>query len=225
MKKKNPYQIYREDGKNSFVEIVGNMLHKGIVVINFCEYDEKTNKQTSKIDLYVETPKFLGLMNGMLNGEFRQRIEKAKAEGVFEGEKVSQYTSYFMDMGGANEDKVKEKFNVYQERFPWLKEGMAISRQFKVQTGTNSKYPYVFRGEVGPGKSNDKGLIVPQGRPMKYTNIPFTYDSIMACASICVSYISAFYAQHLNVLAPSLWKMQTENYDMNNLPGNKSANK
>lgn len=214
MKKKNPYQIYREDGKNSFVEVVGSMLPKGQVVINFCEYDEKTNKQTSLIDTYIDTPAFLGLMNGIISGQFSKRIEKAQAEGKFEGQAVSQYTSYFVNMGGVNEEKVKANLQKYQERFPWLKEGMGISRQFKVQVGSNSKYPIVFRGEIGPGTSNDKGLIVPQGRTAKYTNIPFTYDDIMACASISKAFIEGFYSQHLSLLAPKLWLNQDDNYDM-----------
>lgn len=211
-RKKNPVQIYRIDGKDSFVEVIGGMIDKGKVQINFVEYDPKNgNKQTCIINTYVDLPVYMGFIEGVLSGEFRNRVETAKASKTLDGVSVNTYTSFFASMGGVNEENVAKDFEKYKEQYPWLNEKQAISRQFKVQSG--SKYPYVLRGEVGAGKSNDKGLIVPQGSAKKFVNIPVTYDMMMALAATSKYYIQAYYNQLVADMGKKIWKNQMDNYN------------
>lgn len=214
--KSNPLQMYRIDGQNCFVEFMAGMLDKGKVNINFCEYDPKNgNKQTSRIDIYVDSALFLGWCEGVLSGEFDRMIAADKESGWHDGQKVSQYTAWFSSMGGINEDDTKRRLEKLKELYPWVSDGIAISRQFKVQEST--KYKYVFRGEVGIGKSNDKGLIVPQGMAKKYTQIPVRYDDVMGLCAVCRAYITAYYNQHIAQKANDLWKNQYANVDFGHL--------
>ena len=211
-KQRNPIQIYRVDGKDSFVEILGGMIDKGKIQINFVEYDPKNgNKQTAIINTYIDLPLFMGWIEGILSGEFRSRIAEAKATKSFDGKAVSPYTSYFASMGGVNEENVAKDFEKYKEQYPWLAEGQAISRQFKVQVGT--KYPYVLRGDVSPGKSDERGLIVPQGTAKKYINIPISYDQIMALAAVCKTFINAYYNQLVSSFSDKIWTNQLDQYN------------
>lgn len=214
-RKRNPMQIFRIDGKDSFVEVLGGMIDKGKVQINFVEYDPKNgNKQTAIINTYINLPQFMGFVEGVLSGEFRQRIEAAKEAKYLDGQQVNQYTSYFASMGGVNEDSVAKNFETHKAMYPWLEQGQAISRQFKVQTG--SKYPYVLRGEVGVGKTNDKGLIVPQGSAKKYINIAISYEQMMALAATTKAFINAYYAQLVSKMAEQgAWQWQMSEYDFN----------
>lgn len=216
-RKRNPMQIFRIDGKDSFVEVLGGMIDKGKIQVNFVEYDPKNgNKQTAIINTYINLPLFMGFVEGVLSGEFRNRINEAKTSKYLDGQPVNAYTSYFASMGGVNEESVAKNFETHKAMYPWLAEGQAISRQFKVQVG--SKYPYVLRGEVGVGKSNDKGLIVPQGTAKKYINIPIPYEQMMALAATTKAFVDAYYAQLVGkMVEKGAWKWQMEEYDFGHL--------
>ena len=130
-------QIARIDGKNVFVEVLNGAFSIGKLQMNFIEYDEQTNKQTKKLDMYIDALLAVSLAERILNGEFQRYVAEVKASG-----KATQWTSYFTDMGGVSEDKVAAKFDEFAEKYPFLKKGDAISRQLKVQTG--NKYPWVL---------------------------------------------------------------------------------
>ena len=123
---KNRYdsQIFRVDGKIVFLKFEF-AFPIGKVQMNFVEYDEKTKKQTKKIELYVDVKRALVLANDIITGEFAEIVKKAKAEGKFNGSPVNSYTSYFIDMGGVNEEKVKSNLksiqrNIHGLRKEWL---------------------------------------------------------------------------------------------------------
>ena len=52
---KNRYdsQIFRVDGKNCFFEVLNSAFPIGKVQMNFVEYDEKTKKQTKKLNFML----------------------------------------------------------------------------------------------------------------------------------------------------------------------------
>lgn len=202
---KNRYdsQIFRVDGKNCFFEVLNSAFPIRKVQMNFVEYDEKTKKQTKKIELYVDVKRALVLANDIITGEFAEIVKKAKAEGKFNGSPVNSYTSYFIDMGGVNEEKVKSNLEKYSKEYPWIKEGMALSRQFKIQVGT--KYPWVLRGEVSPGESNETGLIVPKGKTETAINIPVTDEDFKAFANMINMHLHAYYAHVYNTYHKELF--------------------
>ena len=198
-------QILRDDGKNSFMEVLNVAFPIGKVQFNFVEYDEKTNKQTKKLDIYMDVLQAVALAERILSGDFAATVNAAKAAGKFNGMNVTTYTSFFTDMGGISEEKVAKKLEEYQKQYPFVKEGQAISRQFKIQTG--SKYPWVLRAEYGPGKSSDTGLIVPQGNAPVYINLPVDADSFYKMAVAIKysyqAYLNQYYAKFGDKLFPN----------------------
>lgn len=198
-------QIFRVDGKNSFMEVLNVAFPIGKVQFNFVEYDEKTNKQTKKLDIYMDALQAVALAERILSGDFAAMVNAAKTSGKFNGMNVTTYTSFFTDMGGISEEKVAKKFEDYQAQYSFLKEGQAISRQFKIQTG--SKYPWVLRAEYGPGKSSDTGLIVPQGNAPVYINLPVDADSFYKMAVAIKysyqAYLNQYYAKFGDKLFPN----------------------
>lgn len=198
-------QIFRVDGKNSFMEVLNVAFPIGKVQFNFVEYDEKTNKQVKKLDIYMDALQAVALAERILSGDFAAMVNNAKAAGKFNGMTVSNYTSFFTDMGGISEDKVEKKLEDYQKQYSFVKPGMAISRQFKIQTG--QKYPWVLRAEYGPGKSSDTGLIVPQGNAPVYINLPVDADSFYKMAVAIKysyqAYLNQYYAKFGDKLFPN----------------------
>jgi hypothetical protein len=198
-------QIFRVDGKNSFMEVLNVAFPIGKVQFNFVEYDEQTNKQTKKLDIYMDALQAVALAERILNGEFARMVADAKAAKKFNGMMVTNYTSFFTDMGGISEEKVEKKFEDYQKQYPFLQKGQAISRQFKIQTG--SKYPWVLRAEYGPGKSSDTGLIVPQGSAPLFINLPVDADSFYKMAVAIKysyqAYLDQYYAKFGDKLFPN----------------------
>ena len=198
-------QIFRVDGKNSFMEVLNIAFPSGKVQFNFVEYDEKTNKQTKKLDIYMDALQAVALAERILSGDFATMVQNAKTSGKFNGMNVTTYTSFFTDMGGISEEKVAKKLEDYQKQYPFVKEGQAISRQFKIQTG--SKYPWVLRAEYGPGKSSDTGLIVPQGNAPVYINLPVDADSFYKMAVAIKysyqAYLNQYYAKFGDKLFPN----------------------
>jgi hypothetical protein len=205
MKEVYSTQIYRVDGKNSFMEVLNVAFPIGKVQFNFVEYDETTNKQTKKLDIYMDVLQAVSLAERILNGEFARMVESAKATKKFNGAMVTNYTSFFTDMGGISEEKVEKKFEEYQAQYPFVQKGQAISRQFKIQTG--SKYPWVLRAEYGPGKSSDTGLIVPQGNAPVYINLPVDADSFykmaVAIKYAYQAYLNQYYSKFGDKLFPN----------------------
>lgn len=199
-------QIFRVDGKNTFLEALNVAFPIKKLQINFIEYDPaQNNKQTKKLDIYMDILQAVALSERILSGEFASMVEKAKAANKFAGSPITPYTSFFTDMGGISEEKVAKNFDSLKERYPFLQKGQAISRQLKIQTG--SKYPWVLRAEYGPGQSSDKGLIVPQGNAPIFINIPIDSDSFFKMAVAIKysyqAYLNQYYAKYADQLFPS----------------------
>lgn len=196
MKEKYSSQIFRCDGQNVFMEVLNSSFSIGKIGFNFCEYDDQTNKMLKKLPIYIDINKCLVFANDVLNGNFEAKVKNAKETKTYNGQPVNSYTSYFIDMGGIHEDKVKQKFTDYQQQYPFVKEDMAISRQFKVQAGM--KMPWILRAEYGLGKSNQTGLIVPNGMASLYINIPMTDDSLKEMAIAIKTHYEAYLNQYYN---------------------------
>ena len=196
MREKYSTQIARFDGRNCFVEVLNSAFNIGKVQMNFCQYDEKTHAMTKRLEIYVDVNKMLVLCNDILTGNFAKIVEHAKKTNTFEGSAVSDYTSYFTDMGGISEEKVKRSFAEYQKKYPWAQEGKGISRQFKIQVG--QKLPWILRAEYGLGQDSDTGLITPVGKSADFINIPMTNESFKMLAMAIRTHYEAYLNQYYN---------------------------
>ena len=136
----------------------------------------------------------LALTNEIMCGNLQKKIAYAKRTGKFNGVSINDYTAYYLNMGGIKEQRIIDKFNDYKASFPWVVKGKGISRQFKIQSG--KKYPYLLRAEYSIGQSDEKGLIVPQGRPLSYVTIPLTSESFEELAATVDAHIRAYLNQY-----------------------------
>lgn len=198
-------QIYRVDCKNGFFEVLNSMFQAPYnkVQFNFVTYDEQTKKQLKNLGVYMGIDKTLLLCNDILSGKLNSIVVKARTENSFNGQPLTDYTSFFTEMGGTAEAGVQKKFDHYKAKHPWLQPGMAISRQFKIQAG--QRMPWIFRVEYGPGKSNATGLITPTGKPEEFVNVPLTNETLKMFALIMQCHIQAYFNQFYSKLSEQLY--------------------
>jgi len=203
-------QIIRFDGLNVFMEVLSSAFPIGKVQINFCSYDEKTHKQKNKLEIYLDMDRAMVLADDILSGRLDETIKNAKATKTFEGRPVSNYTSYFVDMGGIvfnRNGKLDEaRFNKYKTSYDWIVKDKAISRQLKLQEST--KYKYMLRAEYGLGNVNQTGLIVPEGNAKAYVQVPLTAENSYAFALAIKTHINAYWNQYYVKFGDKLFPSQ-----------------
>lgn len=169
------HQIFRADGKNCFIEVINNAFEIGKVQINSIQYDPANgNKQSASIPCYMNVDTFEVLVQDFLSGRIPALAKKEKEKTI---EAKKQYANHiFEDMGGIPSAKLskerKDKFNFD------IPEGMAISRIFRITPSLKDNYPWVLSGQIGLGKENASGLIVPQGAPKEIVRVPMTDESM-----------------------------------------------
>lgn len=186
MKEKNPQQIIRFDGKNVFMEVMNSAFSIGKVQINFIEYDtslEKNSRQKKNIPLYIDINKFLLLTHDILSGKMVQLAKQANDVKQKGGYKYAK--EIYQDLGGIPAEKLKKRGKSRPD-------GMSLSRQFKITPG--EKLPWLLSGECGPGKEDDNGLIVPQGRPEESVRVGLTDDDFKKLAIVVQSHIKGYIA-------------------------------
>lgn len=208
MAEKFDTQIARFDGQGVFLEILNTAFTIGKVQMNFCTYDTKTHKQTNKLEIYLDMGKALALAEMIVNTELDRKIKEMK-----DSKKANAYTSYFTDMGGINlhpNGKLnKVKYDKLAEQFNWLKEDKDLSRQFKLQEST--KYKYMLRAEYSLGHVDDKGLIVPEGKPLTYVQVPITEDDAYILAINIKMHIQAYWNQYYGKFGDKIFPKQSCN--------------
>lgn len=142
---KNANQIFRQDGKNCFLEVLNTAFGIDKVLINFIEYDpNQGNKQTKKIQIYMDVTDFL---------VFAQDVKSGRIPAIQKQHENDQYpyTVKQYEILGGTSAKSLEKQN---KKRP---DGKSVSRQFKLVVGKK----YILQAEMGPGHENETGLIVP----------------------------------------------------------------
>lgn len=206
-REKDPRQIIRLDGKNCFLEVMNSAFAIGKVQINFREYDEKQqkgNRFTKEIDLFMDMDKFLVFANDIMSGKVAKMAEAEKARAKQESEKQGK-TVYpreldeFTDMGGMNAENLKKsderrkknEFKPYSQMYS-IPEGKCLSRQLKLVPGL--KAPFMLKGEVGIGEESDTGLIVPKygTKPSQMVQIPVPANDLKKFALIVQAHINSF---------------------------------
>lgn len=184
MREKNPQQIIRFDGKNVFMEVMNSAFSIGKVQINFIEYDataQKNSRQKKNIPIYIDMDKFLLLTHDILSGRMArlaQEAQQAKKEGGYKYAK-----EIYQDLGGVSAENLKKRGKARPD-------GLSMSRQFKITPG--DKIPWILSGEIGAGKEDDKGLIVPQGRPEETVRVALSDDDFKKMAIVLQSHIQSY---------------------------------
>lgn len=208
MAEKFDSQICRFDGQNVFLEVLNSAFTIGKLQMNFCSYDDKTHKQTNKLEIYLDLGKALSFSQMILNGAIDRNIAELKAN-----KKAFAYQSYFTDMGGVNLHSNgilnKQRFEKLSKQFDWLKEDKDLSRQFKLQEST--KYKYMLRAEYSLGHVDDKGLIVPEGKPMVYIQIPLSEEDTYNLAKTIEIHINAYWNQYYAKFGDKMFPQQNCN--------------
>lgn len=181
---KNPDQIIRIDGKNVFVEVMRGGFDIGKVHFNFIEYDD-TQAQGSRIKkslpIYLDIEKAMVLIHDTLSGRMTALAKRANETAKAQGYKFAK--EIYSELGGVSARKLKERG---KER----PDGMSLSRQFKITPG--AKMPWILSAEYGPGREDQKGLIVPQGKPEEIVRVPLSDEDFKKLMLVLKSHIDAF---------------------------------
>lgn len=205
MKEKFSTDIAMIAGLGKFVKAHSNGFSRGKFNLDFCEFDQTTKASKLTLPIYVDTMRMMLLAEDVLSGKFKAMTDKAVADNMFQGSPVNQYTSYWVSMGGIKEAEVNSKFAEYQKQFPFLKPGMAISRQMKIQLSNRPNLDWVIRAEYGPGKSSDKGLIVPQGMAPISINVGCSDESLRIFMMALKMHYNAYLNQYYNKFGSKLF--------------------
>lgn len=192
------FQIYRADGRNVFVEVLRSAFTIGKVQINFIEYDpRKGNKQIRRIDTYMDIGKFLVLAQDVLSGRIGQlgALENQKNDAkIAKAKKEKKETKYmyaqeiFQDMGGISARRIEQRKQKFNFDVP---KGTSVSRILNLTPG--AKMPWMLSGQLGLGKENNTGLIVPQGFPKEIVRVPLTNEDLKELVLITKAHIEAYY--------------------------------
>lgn len=153
--------IYAFYGSTSFCKIKNTALQIGKVLFSFVTTDKdgKAIKDKS-VDIYLEIPNALVLARDIIQGNVAKRREVEKAKGEQYPKAIWQST-----LGGKHEEAAGRS------------DGKAISRYFEITPA--SKGIYCFAAKSGPGKTNENGLIVPDGKPDVTIYVPVPSEAEM----------------------------------------------
>lgn len=169
---KSPDQVFRQDGKNCFMELTTFGLARDKISLNFVNYNtsaEKGGRVSGNVMLYLDIHKAEGLAHDILSGRMAKMAVAAKAKAAEAGYKYAR--DIFCDMTGSAPEKAKRA------------DGMGMSRQFKITPG--AKLPWILSAESGPGRVEGTGIIAPAystGKAECIVRIPMTDDQLKQLA-------------------------------------------
>lgn len=164
---KSPDQICRMDSRGCFVEVRSCMFSPkkegklGKVLFNFVTYDEKTNKQTKSIPIYIDIPKMLVLTDDIRLGFFRQKMKEEIKRCLAAGDKYCK--AIWEDLGGTS----VAGLNAGNRPRP---DGKAESRIMEIVPAAKEEH-VLIRAKRGPGNEMAKGLIAPDYKAGKFEQI------------------------------------------------------
>lgn len=178
----NSLQIFRLDGKNSFMEVMNTGFEIGKVHMNFITYDltkKEGERYTNKISIYMDIDKFLVLSADIMSGKIHKLAENEKAKGNRYADKI------FDDMGGTPAETLAQRNKARED-------GGSESRVLKLIPG--QKLPFIFQAELGKGEKNEKGLIVPRygAKPEQKVMIPMQGDDLKRFALVVKMHLDAY---------------------------------
>ena len=185
--KRNANQIYKKDGNNCFLEVLGPTPSFQKITFRIIKYNKQRqegNKIEKQFSFYLDLPNMLGLCRYVDNGSIRRLNEAIKAKIIKKEEDQKN--------GIKNEEKIP--FAV------WWKQGGTPSRNGKptesrilsLIPATRSKYANImFKIQVGEGKEDKRGLIQPVGY-QDMLSVGLEYDDLYNMCEYIKVRIQAF---------------------------------
>jgi hypothetical protein len=174
-------EFYEINGSKSFVKFKANSFNIEKVLVAFVEFDPASKKAIKNLDVYVNIKDMLIFANDVLSGKLpKMAAEKAKENPNFP-------PSVFIRQGGIGPAEAKKRFN--------RTDGKAYARVFKF--GASSKpNTFLFQGEAGPGKQDERGLIQMEnpGKPEVRINVPCSADDLKGLCLVFQTEYAAFLA-------------------------------
>lgn len=177
--KKNPQQLIKVSGKDTFVEVLNNPFEIGKVLFNFAKYNEKApagSRITGAIPMYMDLEEALVFCHDIISGKIPKLAEAEKAKGQKFPKEV------YKKQGGTSAARLKASG---KERA----DGMAESRVMKVGPGAVAEF--MMTAEKGKGEENKTGLIV-QKSTEETVRVPFSGDDLKKLALVLQSNIQAY---------------------------------
>lgn len=157
-------QILKISGKSQFFEVMLNTLDFNKIYINFEEYDDskpKGERRQKQVRIYIDCLEANILSKDIFSGKMRLMAKKNKAIAKKGGYTFAR--EIYSKLGGVSASNLAK-------RGKSRKDGMSLSRQFKITPG--NKLPWVISAESGPGEESETGLIVPKyKRPEKIIRV------------------------------------------------------
>lgn len=177
--KRNPQQLIKVSGKDTFVEVLNNPFEIGKVLFNFAQYDEKApagSKIKGQIPMYMDMEEALVFCHDIISGKLPQLAKIEKDKG-------SKYPKeVYKKQGGTSAARLKSSG---KER----PDGMAESRVMKVAPG--SKVDFMLTAEKGKGEENATGLIV-QKSTEATVRVPFSAEDLKKLALVLQMNIQSY---------------------------------
>lgn len=169
----------------TMVKFKGNALEIDRVQCSFIEFDARTKKLKSNIDIYLDVGEALCLCQDIISGKIPKLAAVEKQRCANEGVKYPSEV-YTSPLGGVSEEKAKKR--------GLRNDGKAISRLFKVSPG--SKADFIFTAEQKAGHTDPKlkKLIVPEGNPEITIRVACSAQQLKAMALTVKMHIEAFYS-------------------------------
>lgn len=170
-------EIYSLNAKNTFIKAKADAVEIEKLIFSFVQFDEQTKKSLASCDIYMSFEDVYFLSDLVREGRLALLSKKEKAKG----EKYPK-PIYQSRLGGINSEKAKKR-NLRTD-------GKAISRYFTIAPG--SKYDYVITCEQRAGHDDEKGLIVPEGKPEVQIRVPCTSEELRKFVIMCEKHIDGY---------------------------------
>ncbi len=166
-----------------FLKLKANAFGIEKVQFSFVNFDSKTKKQIKAIEMFLNFDEFTYLYDMLTSNKLARLRQSSLVKQKNENKKYPDVI-YQSPLGGIHEQQVREK-NLRSD-------GNAISRHFTIQAG--SKYDYIMQAKQGAGKTDEKGLIVPLGKPEDIISVPVSAKDLRKAFNMVDIHIKGFIA-------------------------------
>ena len=176
--KDDPRLIYKIHADNTFVSVIGPDNKYDNVVLEFIEFDKKSNKKLNEIDIYYTIPDFLTLC---------QMIKDRTLIGMLWKDKVRCQQNNITYSDG----------RLVSKRGGGMVDNVVKYRETYFCSAASDKMSGVFVAEIMDGVKNNKGLINPKLTNGSVTNkkvirVPFVNEDLYNMAMIGQFRIQAY---------------------------------
>ena len=173
-------EIIEINNLEAFVKVKADALGIGKVQFAFVSFDKNTNKSKDSIDCFLDIADAMLLSTDILSGKIAALADMKKKEAAANGSKYAA-ACYSSTLGGVNEEIAKKRGRT---------DGKAISRKFDIVPGM--KKPFVFTAYQSAGKTDEKGLIQPVGKPEIIIRVAMDANEIKKLAVMIQTDVQAF---------------------------------